>query len=178
MLESGLIALGMLISYFLKDIQFLSLTFEFMNTGTIGPDFLLIFVIFFSLFRGEFVGLWVGFFAGILEDGANWVLGDGGMAGSGGFVPIVGIHALVYSITGFALGKLSQVFDRYQTAPIIALVFVSAFLVRFFAWTIQGIVEDFNKNYSLIGPAVFTAVISPIWFSFLGWLYRIKAAEL
>ncbi|MEQ9363304.1 MAG: rod shape-determining protein MreD [Leptospirales bacterium] len=176
LIEAGLITLGMLISYFLKDIQFLSLTFEFLNTGTIGPDFLLIFVIFFSLFRGEFVGLWVGFFAGILEDGANWVLGGG--ATGGGFVPIVGIHALVYSITGFALGKLSQVFDRYQTAPIIALVFVSAFLVRFFAWTIQGIVEDFNKNYSLIGPAVFTAIISPIWFSFLGWLYRIKAAEL
>ncbi|MCR9140792.1 MAG: rod shape-determining protein MreD [bacterium] len=175
LIEVGLIILGMLISYFLKDIQFLSLSFEFLNTGIIGPDFLLIFVIFFSLFRGEFVGLWVGFFAGILEDGANWVLGG---ATGGGFVPIVGIHSLVYSITGFALGKLSQIFDRYQTAPIIALVFVSAFLVRFLAWSIQGIVEDFNKNYSLIGPAVFTAIIAPIWFSFLGWLYRVKAAEL
>ena len=174
LLESGLIALGMVISYFLKDIQFLSLTFDFLETGTIGPDFLLIFVIFFSLFRGEFVGLWVGFFAGILEDGANWVFYNS----SGAFVPIVGIHALVYSIAGFALGKISQVFDRYQTAPIIALVFVSAFVVRFFAWTIQGIVEDFNKNYSLVGPAVYTAIISPIWFTFLGWLYRIKAAEL
>lgn len=174
LIEAGLITLGLLISYFLKDIQFLSLQFDFLNTGTIGPDFLLIFVVFFSLFRGEFVGMWVGFFAGLLEDGANWVLGGT----TGTFVPIVGIHALVYTIAGFALGKLSQVFDRYQTAPIIALVFVTALIVRFFAWTLQGIVEDFNKNYSLIGPAAFTAIISPIWFSFLGWFYRIKAAEL
>ncbi len=174
MIEGLLIGVGMVISYFLKDIQFLSLTFEFMNTGTIGPDFLLIFVIFFSLFRGEFVGLWVGFFSGLMEDGANWIMGSG----PGDFLPIVGIHALVYSLAGFILGKMSHVFDRYQAAPIIALVFAAALLVRFFAWTIQGLVEDFNRNYSLVGPAVYTGLIAPIWFTFLGWLYRIKPADL
>lgn len=171
-IDIGVIALGMILSYFLKDIQFLSLNFDFMNTGLINPDFLLMYVIFFALYRGEFSGLWVGFFAGLLEDGANWVIGSG----PADFTPLIGIHSLVYCLIGFAVGKMNRIVDRQQTLPIMALVGVTAFLVRFFTWTLQGIVENFNHNYSMLGVAIYTAVLAPIFFTLLGWLYRMKPA--
>ena len=43
-LEATVVAVGLIISSFLKGINFLSLNFEFLNTGAIYPDFLLIFV--------------------------------------------------------------------------------------------------------------------------------------
>ncbi|MBX7059689.1 MAG: rod shape-determining protein MreD [Leptospirales bacterium] len=170
LIESGVIALGMAICYFLKDIQFLSLNFSFMNTGIINPDFLLMFVIFFALFRGELTGLWVGFFAGLLEDSANWVVGQS----SAEFTPLIGIHSLIYALSGFFLGKINRVIDRRRTLPIIVLVLISTFVVRILTWLLQGIVDDFNKNYSLFGPALYTAFIAPLWFTLMGWIYRIR----
>lgn len=169
LIETGVIALGMALCYFLKDIQFLSLNFNFLNTGVINPDFLLMFVIFFALFRGEFSGLWIGFFAGLLEDSANWVIGGGDAE----FSALIGIHSLIYSLSGFFLGKINRVIDRRQTLPIMVLVLAATFVVRFLTWLLQGIVEDFNSNYSLLGPAIYTALLAPIWFAVMAWVYRI-----
>ena len=85
MLNLAVIAAGILVSFFLKGFNFLSLNFEKLGGSIIYPDFLLIFVIFFALRRGEFSGLWIGFFAGLLEDAG--LLGYAEKTGE--FLPII-----------------------------------------------------------------------------------------
>ncbi len=167
-LELSAITVGLIISYFLKDFQFLLLDLDFFNTGLIYPDFLLMFVIFFSLYRYEFVGLWIGFLGGLLEDSTNWVF----ESTAGGFTAVIGVHAFVYSLVGFSIGKLSHYFDNYQASFTIVVALVVAILSRFFIWFIYGIIDTFNMNYPIVGPAIYTALLCPLWFSLLNWVYR------
>ena len=164
------IASGLILSYFLKDIQFLSLDFHFLNTGLIYPDFLLIFIAFFALYRNEMAGTWVGFFGGLLEDGANWVFDSS----HGGLTVVIGIHAFVYSLVGYILGKIGAYFERYQSSFTILLLLFTVILSRFFIWFIYGVVDNFNKNYPILGPAIFTALVAPLCFTALSWVYRIS----
>lgn len=170
MLNVAVIAAGILVSFFLKGFNFLSLNFEKLGGSVIYPDFLLIFVIFFALRRGEFAGLWIGFFAGLLE--------DAGLLGytqrTGEFLPIIGTHALVYCLTGFILGKVNRLMDKDRTATVVLLVFVTTLLERAFVWLLVGLLEDFNKSYSFMGPAVYTALLAPVWFFILSWVYQIQ----
>ncbi|MCB1308625.1 MAG: rod shape-determining protein MreD [Leptospiraceae bacterium] len=172
-LEISVIALGMIIAYFMTQVPVLALNFEFMNTGVIYPDYLLMYLIFFALYRGEFAGIWLGFFAGLLEDGAVWVLSDATRE----YVPVIGIHASIYSLTGFILGKMNRIFDRYNMAPIVLLVLGTTFVVRLLTWILQGVLGEMNRNFVLVGPALYTALISPIFFTVLSWLYRIRPGE-
>ncbi len=171
--EFGAIALGILVSFFLKDINFLGIDLSFLNSGLIYPDFLLVYLIFFSLNKGEFSGLWIGFFAGLLEDSGLLQFSDL----QNEFLPIIGVHSLIYTITGFSLGKLKRFIDREHAVPQMVLVLVTTVLVRFFTWLIIGVIEDFNMSYSFFGPAVYTALFTPIWFTLLGWLYRLPGDD-
>ncbi|MBI3394716.1 MAG: rod shape-determining protein MreD [Spirochaetia bacterium] len=173
-LEFLVVAIGLVVSFFLKGFRFLSLNFSFMGSGLIFPDFLLIFVIFFALRRGEFAGLWIGFFAGILEDSGIRQYLD--VAGE--FVPLIGVHSLVYTMAGFILGKMNRVIDKDRVAPIMAIVLGTSIVVRFLVWLFMGWLEDFNKSYSFVGPAVYTALVSPMWFWLLSWLYKIESSEI
>ena len=166
--EILLITFGLVASFFLKDFNFLALEFDFLNTGIIYPDFLLMFVIFFALHKGEFSGLWIGFFAGILEDSGIITFSDA----SGEFSAILGVHSLVYSLFGFALGKMNRLVDRHSVFPVFVIVLVGSVLVRFLIWMVMGFVNEFNQSYSFFGPAVYTAIISPLWFFLLLWVYR------
>lgn len=168
LLEVTVITLGMILSFFLKDVNFLSLNFDFLNTGAIYPDFLLIFVIFFALRKGEFAGIWIGFFAGLLEDSTIISFSES----SGEFISVIGAHSLVYTLAGFTLGRLNRLLDRDSAASIVVLVLVSTFLIRFTVWILMGIIDTFNSSYSFLGPAFYTAAIAPIWFTLLTWVYR------
>ncbi len=172
-LEISVIALGILVSFFLKDVNFLSLDFSFLNTGVIYPDFLLIFLIFFSLQKGEFAGIWIGFFSGLLEDSA--IISFSARAGD--FAPLIGTHAVIYTITGYVLGRINRVVDKESMLPIFVLVLCSTIAVRALTWLLMGIAVEFNKSYSFVGPALYTGLLSPIWFFILGWIYRIKPEE-
>jgi rod shape-determining protein MreD len=172
-LETIAIGVGIVISFFLKDINFLGLNIAFLNTGLVYPDFLLIFLIFFAMYRGEFAGLWIGFFTGILEDSGMIQFSSHPLA----FVNILGVHSLIYTLTGFFLGKLSRYMDRNSTLPIIAVTFVTAFVVRLMTWIVMGVVAEFNHSFSFLSPAIYTAAVSPIWFFILGWAYRSTIQE-
>lgn len=172
-LEMGAIGIGILLSFFLKDINFLGLNFGVIGSGVIYPDFLLMFLIFFALFKGEFSGIWIGFFSGLLEDSGLIRFSDS----SGDFVSIIGIHAAIYTLTGFSLGKLKKFIDRNHAIPQILLVFGTVFLVRMIIWLLMGILEEFNQAYSFSGPAIYTAILTPIWFTLLSWLYRISGED-
>ena len=166
--EIAVIALGILISFFLKDINFLALNIDFLNTGIVYPDFLFLYILFFAIHRGELSGLWIGFFAGILEDAG--VISFSSV--SDGFVTVLGVHSLVYSLAGFSLGKVKRFIDRNSFLPILIIVLFGTVVVRFFIWLIIGSVSEFNQSYSLIGPSIFTAIVSPVWFFILSWLYK------
>lgn len=174
LLEIGATALGILVSFFLKDINFLGLNFEFLKTGLIYPDFLIIFLIYFSLHKGEFSGLWIGFFAGLLEDSGLFRFSDAARE----FIPVIGVYASVYTIAGYTIGKLNRFIDRTHAIPQAILVLIATFTIRLFVWLLMGLIEDFNHSYAFIGPAIYTAIITPIWFMVLGWLYRFSIEEV
>lgn len=173
-LEALVVGVGLIVSYFLKGINFLSLNFDFLQTGSIYPDFLLIFVIFFSIRKGDFTGIWVGFFAGLLEDAQLLAFDDSAQE----FVSIIGVHSLVYCLAGYTIGRLNRLLDRDSTASILVLVFATTLVVRIAVWLVMGIVDQFSAAYPLLGPAVYTAAIAPIWFTLLTWLYRLDSRTL
>ncbi|MBW7858049.1 MAG: rod shape-determining protein MreD [Leptonema sp. (in: Bacteria)] len=168
-LEFLVIFLGMIVSYFLKDMNFLSLQFDVLNTGIIYPDFLLIFVVFFALQRGEFSGLWIGFFAGLLEDSTILRFSDS----TDPFTMILGLHSFAYTLLGFILGKMNRSLARENISTSIIVVFTSTLLTRLLVWLLMGIVNQFYVSYSFLSTAFYTAAISPIWFALLAWLYRV-----
>lgn len=169
MLESAVILLGMIGSYFLKDVNFLSLHFDILNTGVIYPDFLLIFLIYFSLIKGEFSGIWIGFFAGLLEDSTILRF----VGGPDPFTSILGLHSFAYTILGYTLGRTNRMIDRQNLSTTLIVVFAATLATRFLVWLEMGIVNQFYSSYSFLSTALYTAAISPAWFALLSWLYRI-----
>ncbi len=172
-LEIGAVALGMLISFFLKDINFLGVDLTFLNSGLIYPDFLLMFIIYFAMHRGEFSGLWIGFFAGLMEDSGLLRF----MTARQEFVPLIGVHALIFALTGFTLGKIQRFFDREHYLPQLVVVFATTLIVRLVTWSVMGFLDEFNHSYSFLGPAIYTTILSPIWFYLLGIFYRFMERE-
>ncbi len=173
LLEAGALAFGILVSFFLKDFNFLGLNFGFLGTGIIYPDFLLLFVIFFALHKGDFTGLWIGFFSGILEDSGLLTFSQSQDA----FIPIIGVHALIYTLAGFFLGKITKYIDKTHILPPIVVVLIGVFVIRLLIWLLMGVLDQFNNAYSFFWPALYTALLTPIWFSMLKWLYRVQGDE-
>ncbi len=173
-LEICAIGAGMVLSYFLKDVQFLILDLSFLGTGLVHPDFLLIFIAFFALYRSLMMGLWIGFFGGLLEDGSNWFFDSE----RGGFTTIIGLHALVYSIMGYGIGRVNVYLRNYQQSFTILLILITVIFVRFTIWFLHGSIDSFNKNYTIVGPALYTTLISMIFFPILSWAYKIPRGTL
>ena len=168
LIEGFIIAIGMLIAHFLDGSEIFK---SVLQLDGIYPDFLLAFIIFFSLRRGEFSGIWLGFFGGVLEDADP--LGFAENIGGA----VVGLHMLIYTITGYTLGRLNRIVDRDSMLPIAGMVLVTTILVRFFIWMMYGVVRDFNYNYGIFGTAVYTAFFSPIWFYALGFVYKFTSED-
>ena len=160
-LEYAAVTIGLIISFLLKDINFLALNFIY-------PDFLMIFIIFMALRRGELSGIWLGFIGGLLEDSAVLVFSRQG----GDYVHVIGVHMFFYTLVGYSLGKFNKLIDATRLFPIMGVVFVYTLVVRFCIWLVTGLISDFNSNYLFIGSAIYTALITPIWLWLLGWLYR------
>ncbi len=165
-IETAVIGVGIIVSFFLKDVNFLALS-------SVYPDFLLMFVIYFSLRRGEFSGIWLGFFSGLLEDSSILTFSQR----AGQYVPLIGTHMFFYTLAGFILGKLNRIIDRRSMVPVVVVVFVTTLLVRFQIWLAHGLLQEFNKNYSFLAVAAYTALLAPVWFWLLSWLYRYTSEE-
>lgn len=169
LLDATVIAFGLVLSQVLNGLNLLEINFSL--TGRVYPDFLLIFAIFFALRRGEFSGLWIGFFAGLLED-SQIVFTQLGLGEGRGGQYIIGVHAIIYTLAGFVLGKLNRVIDRDSTLPIMFVVLATVFLCRLIVWGMMGLLFQPNASYPFFGPAIYSAIIAPIWFGLLGWIYR------
>ncbi|MFN3604618.1 MAG: rod shape-determining protein MreD [Leptonema sp. (in: bacteria)] len=168
MIEILMILLGLIFSYFLKDINFLSLQFSFLNSEIIYPDFLILFLIFFSLRSSEVLGIWIGFFAGLLEDSTILKFSKTE------FHPLLGMHTLVYPIVGYILSKFKRFLDINNTGVAIFVTFIAAFSTRTFVWLLMGIMDNFYQSYSILATSLYTSLLAPVWFLLLKWTYYKK----
>jgi rod shape-determining protein MreD len=168
MIEIFVVFLGLIFSYFLKDINFLSLQFDFLKSGSVYPDFLLIFLIYFSLKTNEMWGIWLGFFAGLLEDSTILQFSPK----NNEYIHLIGIHTLIYPIMGFILGKINRYLDINNIRTIIFVTFGCSFITRFLIWILMGIIDKFYQSYSFIAPSIYTSILAPVWFFFLKWIYH------
>ncbi len=163
------VGIGLIVSYILKDAHFLSLHFQWQQSSPIYPDLLIIFIVFFSLNHSTVASIWLGFFAGLLEDGANYILLENRDVSF-----ISGIHSLVYCLIAFSVSKAQNIINRKSLLSIMAIVLICTLLGRSAIWMIQGIFSNFNKNYTIFSSAIYTSFISPLYFVILHWLYREK----
>ncbi len=170
MLDIIVIVLGLIFSFFLKDISFLSLQFDFFKSGSIYPDFLLIYLIYFSLRTNELSAIWLGFFAGLLED--STILSFNSKSNE--YMNIIGIHTMVYPIMSYILAKINKYIDIDNIQTIIIVTFISSFLTRISIWFLMGIVDRFYDSFNFLGPSLYTSILSPAWFFFLKWIYHRK----
>ncbi len=167
-IEILFIFLGLVFSYFLKDINFLSLQFDFIKSGSVYPDFLLIFIIYFSLKKNELVGIWLGFFAGLLEDSSILSFSQKNKE----FINLIGIHSLVYPILGFILGKFNKYLDIDNIRTVIVITFLASIFTRISVWFIMGILDTFYESFAFFSPSIYTSLVAPVWFFFLKWIYH------
>ncbi len=165
MLKILKIFLGLIFSYFLKDINFLSLQFNFLNSEVIYPDFVIIFIIFFSLQNTDLFGIWIGFFAGLLEDSTILKFSKSE------YTPLIGIHTLVYPILGYTLAKLNRFVDIHNNSTILFITFVSTFVSRTVVWILFGVMDTFYESYSILATSLYTCILAPMWFMVLKWIY-------
>ncbi len=170
------IILGLFISHFLKDINFLVLQFDFLKTGSTYPDFVIIYIIYFALQRDRDISsaIWLGFFAGILEDSTIIRFSKNYTE----FQHLVGLHSLVYTLLAFILGSIKKQVDINNNTTISFIVFISTLMSRILIWFIMGILEEFYQSYSFLAPTLYTTIISPIWFKLLGFIFEKKEYKL
>jgi rod shape-determining protein MreD len=165
--EKLVIAVGILFSHFLNG----STIFEL--GGSYKPDFMMIFVIFFALRKGPLYGLWIGFFSGLLTDS-----GLGGETGADQVVYYkIGLHSMSYSIIGYIMGKFTRSAYNENYLSITIYTFIFTLVSRFFTYLLFILFFHPNDSYSFFGTALYTALLSPIFFFLLTWIYQLNQDE-
>lgn len=134
------------------------------------PDIALALVIFFGLFLGPSAGFETGIIAGLLIDLFA--------------LDFFGINALVYSVTGFAVGALNLKLYRESrlTQSLLVLVFTALAMLAHFkiaSALSKGISWD-NFEYlagSVLPSSVYTAAVSVLVYPRLAAMFDLKEPE-
>lgn len=168
MMYNVFIYLGLVVAYFLKDINFLSLQFPFLGVGNIYPDFLLLYIVFFALITSDIQSIWIAFAGGLLED--TTLLKFSSQTSE--FTNLLGIHALVYPVVAYVLTSIKKHIDIDNMITIITVSFFSVLVSRILVWLYLGIVDNFY-SMDFLGPSLYSAVLAPVWFSFLRWVFKV-----
>lgn len=163
-LEKIIIGIAIFVSYFLQT------SVDFFRLGSIKPDFLLILTVYFALYRGSFSGLWVGFLGGILQDiNLGWV----SEAGKATVQYYLGTQALPKTVLGYFTGKISKNINKEGSVVIFALMLILTFikgLITFFVVAIFHSNVEAQAVITIVLPeALYTGVLSIIWFKLLKW---------
>lgn len=138
--------------------------------GGVNPDFILIFTIFFALRRGAFAGIWIGFFGGLLTDADIGLVVDP----TGAETAKIGLHALAYSLVGFGFGRFLKNIYRESWAAATLVVLVGGFLARLLVYMNYNFFWGDIAGYSLLPTAAYSAVLAPMFFYSLAWLYKME----
>lgn len=163
-LEKVIIALSILISYFLQT------SVGFFRLGDIHPDFLLILTVFFSIYRGTFTGLWVGFWGGLLQD-----------INLGGYIEgieqttyyFIGTNALPKALIGYATGLIAKDINRDGALILFTLLFISSIIKGLIIFFEVAIFHGSNASQAIITvvlpESIYTAILTIFWFKVLKW---------
>jgi rod shape-determining protein MreD len=137
--------------------------FEYFKSFSLNFDILLVMVIAVTLFDGLFWGLLYGFVIGLVLDLA---VGD-----------IVGISALIYSLSAFIASMLIMEESRYRFLNYLFIVFMIT-EVNILAITIIRYLFNFNSDLLRIGLEMITAPACNIVLMFIIFpVIRIGARE-
>lgn len=165
--EKVVIGIGILFCHFLNGSNIFELG------GSFKPDFMVIFIIFFSLRKGSLYGLWVGFFGGLLTDS-----GLGGETGIDNIVYYkIGLHSLTFSLIGYVAGKFTKNAYNENYLSITIYNLVLTFASRIILYVLFIIFFHDNASYSFLGTSIYTAILSPIFFFILTWVYKMEPDE-
>ena len=100
-------------------VWFFQLVFsDFLAINTIKPDFCVILILYWSVIHGRAFGIISGFLFGLLID----------FSGSG---LLLGLSPLVYSITGYLIGSLSEHYSRFNSFYF-SIFWLAILLLHFF----------------------------------------------
>lgn len=137
------------------------------------PDFMILLVTFFALRKGEMAGLWVGFLGGLLSDA-----GLGGEEGTGGKIYYkIGIHSLSFSIIGYLLGKFGRSFYNENYISITVYAFCITLIMRALTYSLFSFFFYSNLSYSLLICSLYNAILAPLTFFVLSWVYKLQPSE-
>jgi len=131
------------------------------------PDLTLLLVVYFAISEGEERAMFTGLLGGIYQDVAsNAVLGH---------------HVLCHVIVGFIVGRVSTRLVTEHPAVKAGLTFLAG-VVHGILYTGIGYVQepDFLPAYTIVTAVVpgafYTALLTPIAFAMLGWIFHRRQA--
>ena len=154
----------LLLSSFLNDVSFLEFSIPFLSIKSMHPDFVIIFIIFISFRLSKLAIIWIAFTLGILQDASNWIPIIGGTS----FISLLGIHSLVYIAIAYSTYQLRDFFSLEQIGFLMGLTFVLTLIERTAVLLLESFFFDsYNKNYSILLPAIYTALFSFLWYRLL-----------
>lgn len=136
---------------------------EYIPVFGVGPQILLISVIYFSLRYGPMFGQVYGFISGLCLDGF--------------VMTVFGVHSLVFTFVGYYYGKLSNKLDEDNFGVQMLLVFLaSCALVGFMMLTsvLFNAKSDISLAEAVTSP-LYTVLLTPFFIKILAvWVNRIE----
>ncbi len=141
---------------------------DFLKFQEVVPDLPLLLVVYFGIADGEERALYTGLIGGIYQDVAgNTVLGH---------------HVLCLVLVGFFVGRMSTRLITEHPAVKAGLVFFAG-LVHGVLYTLVAYVQNpahgavYPIIASVIPAAFYTALITPLMFFVLDWLFQRRASH-
>lgn len=141
---------------------------DFLKFQEVVPDLPLLLVVYFGIADGEERGMYTGLVGGIYQDVAgNTVLGH---------------HVLCLVAVGYLTGRMSMRLITEHPAVKAGLVFFAG-LLHGVLYTLIGYVQNpangavYPIVASVIPAAFYTALITPLAFFLLDWLFRRREAH-
>lgn len=167
-LEKAIIGIVVLIAHFFNGSSWLEL-----GSG-IKPDFMVLLVVFFALRRGPLYGLWVGFFGGILTDS-----GLGAEIQSNGQMEyMIGLHSLTFSMMGYLTGKFARSAYQENFLSIMVYAFFLTLFTRIATYYIFLFFFHENANYSFVYTSVYNALMAPVVFYIMSWIFKMDSGDM
>lgn len=142
---------------------------DFLKIQEAVPDLTLLLVVFFGIIEGEERAMFTGLVGGIYQDVAsNAVLGH---------------HVICFVVVGYVVGRVSVRLMTEHPATKVGLAFAAGICQGIMFTFIQYIqTPDIGATYqivtSVVPSAFYTALLTPLIFYLLGWIFRPRQSHL
>lgn len=157
--DYGLILLAFLLQVFLAD---------FIKLGGARPNFMIIIAVFFALFTDERFGLETGFICGMILDIFT--------------LRLFGLNAILFSLSGYLIGKFNNKIYRESIITHAVVVFLASFFILSLYRLFLGIenkllLSRLSLNFAF-SPVVFLAAIYNSFFGMVTYTFLCRILKL